>query len=93
MKHPWLIELESYGGNKCIRREMTLALQDKEALMEIGWYWLGKVLPPFGDKSAGAIAQRAFINGWNHDEDTRQLRTMFQQMVYLLPDKDLEDYL
>jgi hypothetical protein len=92
MKHPWLIELEYYGGNG-LGREVTLALQDKEALMDIGWCWLDKALPPFGDKSAGAIAQRAFINGWNHDEDTRQLRTMFQQMVYLLPDKDLEDYL
>lgn len=64
------------------------SLANHRDIMDISWSYMSHLI---GYRDAFSVV---YTHGWYFDEDTRELRRLFEQMVHpKLLDKQLEDYL
>ena len=70
-----------------VRQKIVSALKDHKAIMDISWSALNTILqiPP--------CCSQVYECGWDFNEETRNLRSIFQSLVADGPRKPLEDYL
>ena len=81
-----------------IKQDMKIferSLEDRLWCMSVSWHQIWKAGQTLNyDFDLGNACHKAYDNGWEHDEETRKLKQLFQQLVCPQPlDKKLEDYL
>lgn len=70
-----------------VRQKIIDSLKDHKAIMDINWTSIHSIL------QTPSYCAQVYVHGWDFNEDTRNLHSIFQSLVADGPKKPLEDYL
>ncbi len=95
MYHPYIISyVKDYHGKNenSVLWEVIDALQSPEKILNLDWVSLSTAI--FKTVYKTPVFRCVYRNGWDYNDETKNLRKVFEQMViYKNLDKKLESYL